>query len=150
IAGRARPFEAECRPFPVSWVGRAGERRAPRCEHRPSYGVSGVAGAPGTPVMTPRHWGSFRRPAPERRFRARVARTPHKGELSMKNNLKWRIAAMPIAVACIGIPAVACDSLGSNPLDTVCCKEFTAGADLTGIDWGIKGTAGVSFGAFMQ
>ena len=68
----------------------------------------------------------------------------------MKTRMKWRLAAMPLVIAGIGIPAVACDSVGSNPLDTVCCKEFTPGADLSGIDWGIQGAEGISFGAFMQ
>src|SRR6185503_7453435 len=68
----------------------------------------------------------------------------------MNTKLKWRLFAMPVVLACIGLPAVACEQLGSNPVDTLCCKEFTAGADLSGIDWGIEGTAGVSFAAFMQ
>jgi hypothetical protein len=69
----------------------------------------------------------------------------------MKTRMKWRFVAMPIALAGIAVPAVACDQVGGgNPLDTLCCKEFTAGADLTAIDWGIQGTAGVSFSAFMQ
>lgn len=68
----------------------------------------------------------------------------------MKTRTKWRLVAMPLALGAIGIPAVACEQIGNNPVETLCCKEFTAGADLSAIDWGIQGTAGTSFGAFMQ
>jgi hypothetical protein len=68
----------------------------------------------------------------------------------MKTRMKWRLAAMPLVIAGIAIPAVACEQLpggGTNPL---CCSEFTPGADLSGINWGIEGTEGISFAAFMQ
>ena len=69
----------------------------------------------------------------------------------MKTKMKWRYVAMPLVLGGLAVPAVACDQVGSgNPLDTVCCKEFTPGADLSGIDWAIQGSSSVSFAAFIQ
>jgi hypothetical protein len=67
----------------------------------------------------------------------------------MKSNRNWRLVAMPVALAALGVPAVACDTL-NGVQSTVCCTDFKVGADLTAVDWGAKGDAEVKFGAFMQ
>ena len=66
----------------------------------------------------------------------------------MDTRMKWRLALMPFALAGLVAPLVS--ACGEDPLGDLCCKEFTAGADLSGVDWGIKGDANAQFSAFMQ
>jgi modification target Cys-rich repeat protein len=70
----------------------------------------------------------------------------------MNINRKWRLMAAPIALATLGISVASCDEAGTGLVPDLCCREFTPGADLTAINWEIKGDAKVSasFGAFMQ
>jgi hypothetical protein len=72
----------------------------------------------------------------------------------MNIKMKWRLVAAPVALAAIGLSAVACDGDTGlpNPVADLCCKDFTPGADLSAVDWGIKGDANTSasFAALMQ
>ena len=67
----------------------------------------------------------------------------------MKSNVKWRLFAAPVALMILGIPAVACDQI-ADATDTLCCKDFKVGADLSAVDWEIEGDGAATFGAFMQ
>ncbi|MFS8065238.1 MAG: hypothetical protein ACMG6S_02580 [Byssovorax sp.] len=67
----------------------------------------------------------------------------------MKNNMKWRLVAAPLAMMLLGIPAVACEEI-AGAADTLCCKDFKVGADLSAVDWDIEGEGAATFGAFMQ
>lgn len=67
----------------------------------------------------------------------------------MKTNVKWRFLAAPVALMMLGIPAVACNEI-AGAADTLCCKDFKVGADLSAVDWDIDGDSAVTFGAFMQ
>lgn len=67
----------------------------------------------------------------------------------MKSNVKWRLFAAPVALMILGIPAVACDQI-AGATDTLCCKDFKVGADLSAVDWDIEGEGAATFGAFMQ
>jgi len=67
----------------------------------------------------------------------------------MKKNMKWRLLAVPAALMVLGIPAVGCDQI-AGATDTLCCKDFKVGADLSAVDWEIEGDAKATFGAFMQ
>jgi hypothetical protein len=67
----------------------------------------------------------------------------------MKSNMKWRLLAVPAALMVLGIPAVGCDQL-AGATDTLCCKDFKVGADLSAVDWDISGDGKATFGAFMQ
>ena len=67
----------------------------------------------------------------------------------MKSNVKWRLFAAPVALMILGIPAVACDQI-AGAADTICCKDFKVGADLSAVDWDIEGESAATFGAFMQ
>jgi hypothetical protein len=58
----------------------------------------------------------------------------------------WRFTAMPLALAGVAmIPFASC-----NVADTLCCSDFTPGADLSEVDWGMTGEAELDYGAFMQ
>ena len=67
----------------------------------------------------------------------------------MNTSMKWRLLAAPVALALLGLPAFGCDQV-AEAQGTLCCTEFTPGADLSGVDWKIEGDQKVSFGAFMQ
>jgi hypothetical protein len=67
----------------------------------------------------------------------------------MNSKMKWRIAAMPLAVLAVAVPAVGCDQL-TQAQATVCCTEFKVGADLSAADWQIEGEGKAEFSAFMQ
>ena len=67
----------------------------------------------------------------------------------MKSNVKWRLFAAPVALMILGIPAVACDQI-AGATDTLCCKDFKVGADLSAVDWEIEGEGKATFSAFMQ
>lgn len=68
----------------------------------------------------------------------------------MNRNKNWRLAAMPLALAGLALPAVGCDDAGLPGADTLCCTDFKVGADLSAADWGIEGAANLKFSAFMQ
>jgi len=68
----------------------------------------------------------------------------------MNRNMKLRLAVAPLALAGFALPVVGCDDAGVPGADTLCCKDFKVGADLTAVDWEIEGNASASFGAFMQ
>lgn len=70
----------------------------------------------------------------------------------MKINTKWRLLTMPMALAALGLPAVACDGTSALPSPgDLCCTDFKVGADLGAVDWKIgDATASAKFGAFMQ
>src|SRR6478609_4748526 len=67
----------------------------------------------------------------------------------MNKKMKWRLIASPVAMLVLGLPAVACNQL-TGATDTLCCKDFKVGADLSAVDWDIKGDGAATFGAFMQ
>lgn len=67
----------------------------------------------------------------------------------MNSKMKWRFAAMPLAILVVGVPAVGCDQL-TQAQATVCCTEFKIGADLSAADWQIEGEGKAEFAAFMQ
>lgn len=66
----------------------------------------------------------------------------------MNRNIKLRIAAAAVALGATAAPLMS--GCGDNPLDTLCCKEFTPGADMASVDWGLEGSASANFSAFMQ
>jgi len=68
----------------------------------------------------------------------------------MNMKMKWRLATAPIALGGMVTLASACDELGANPADTLCCREFTPGADLSGITWGMEGADEIRFAALIQ
>jgi hypothetical protein len=68
----------------------------------------------------------------------------------MNTYTKSRLVTAPIALACMGVLVAACDQLGTNPADTLCCREFTPGADLSGVTWGLEGAEEVRFAALIQ
>lgn len=68
----------------------------------------------------------------------------------MKKNMKWRYAMMPVALASLAaIPLQGCDEV-QNAQSSLCCSEFTPGADLAAVDWQLEGNAELNYGAFMQ
>lgn len=68
----------------------------------------------------------------------------------MKKNMKWRYAMMPVALAgLIAIPLQGCED-AQNLQQGLCCSEFTPGADLASVQWGLEGNAELNYGAFMQ
>lgn len=68
----------------------------------------------------------------------------------MNTKTKWRVAFMPVALAALAIvPLQGCDEV-TNAQQSLCCSEFTPGADLAAVDWKLEGQAGLNFGAFMQ
>jgi hypothetical protein len=46
----------------------------------------------------------------------------------MNSKMKWRLLAMPVAVAAVGVP-IGCDQL-TQAQQTLCCTDFKVGADL--------------------
>lgn len=68
----------------------------------------------------------------------------------MKKNMKWRYAMMPVALAgMVAIPLQGCDEI-TEAQNSLCCSEFTPGADLATVQWGLQGDAEANYGAFMQ
>jgi hypothetical protein len=67
----------------------------------------------------------------------------------MKSKSKWRLLAVPVAAVTLGIPAVACDQL-AGAQNALCCTDFKVGADLSAVDWEVKGEGAATFSAFMQ
>lgn len=61
----------------------------------------------------------------------------------------WHFVAVPVALLALTIPFTACSKL-DEVQGALCCKEFTAGADLSGIDFGLSGEANLRYSAFMQ
>jgi len=67
----------------------------------------------------------------------------------MKKNMKWRYAMMPVALA--GLAIIPLQGCGAEDLQKdLCCSEFTPGADLATVEWGLDGNAEANYGAFMQ
>lgn len=62
--------------------------------------------------------------------------------MSKKN---WHLAAVPLVLGSLGLSAYGCDAAGD-----LCCTEFTAGADLSNVDFGVEGEAGIEYKAFLQ
>ena len=67
--------------------------------------------------------------------------------MTMKTTL--RLAALPVALFAFAMPFTACKQL-EDAQGALCCKEFTAGADLSGVDFGLSGEANLRYSAFMQ
>lgn len=68
----------------------------------------------------------------------------------MTLNNKWRLAAAPVLLAgIVVIPAFGCEDI-QNAQSSLCCSEFTPGADLAAVEWGLDGQAELNYGAFMQ
>lgn len=68
----------------------------------------------------------------------------------MNTKTKWRVALMPVVLAGLAIvPLQGCDQV-TEAQQSLCCSEFTPGADLAAVDWKLEGQAGLNFGAFMQ
>ena len=71
----------------------------------------------------------------------------------MTKNMKWRYAMMPVALAgLVMIPLQGCEGADGlqNLQQDICCSEFTPGADLAAVQWGLDGDLEVNYGAFMQ
>jgi hypothetical protein len=63
--------------------------------------------------------------------------------------MKWRYAMMPVALA--GLAIIPLQGCGAEDLQKdLCCSEFTPGADLATVEWGLQGEAEANYGAFMQ
>jgi hypothetical protein len=68
----------------------------------------------------------------------------------MNTNKKWRFAMMPVALAAVAlIPLQGCDEI-QNAQSSLCCSEFTPGADLAAVKWDLEGQGELRYGAFMQ
>lgn len=68
----------------------------------------------------------------------------------MTMNNKWRLAAAPVLLVGMAvIPAFGCEEI-QNAQNDICCREFTPGADLASVEWGLDGQAELNYGAFMQ
>ena len=68
----------------------------------------------------------------------------------MNTNKTWRIAMMPFALAgLVLVPLQGCEEV-TNAQNSLCCSEFTPGADLAAVTWGLDGDAELRYGAFMQ
>lgn len=68
----------------------------------------------------------------------------------MKKNMMWRYAMMPVALGgLVAIPLQGCDQI-QEAQSSLCCSEFTPGADLAAVEWGLQGNAEANYGAFMQ
>jgi hypothetical protein len=61
----------------------------------------------------------------------------------------WHLAALPVALFAFAMPFTACNQL-EGAQSALCCKEFTAGADLSAVDFGLSGEANLKFHAFAQ
>lgn len=68
----------------------------------------------------------------------------------MNKHRNWRLAAMPFALAGLALTAQGCGENGIPGAGDLCCTDFKVGADLSTADWGIDGSANVTFSAFMQ
>ncbi|KYG10335.1 hypothetical protein BE21_12610 [Sorangium cellulosum] len=68
----------------------------------------------------------------------------------MNIRLTWRIATFPLALAGLSVvPLMGCDKAAELQND-LCCRDFTPGADLAAVQWGLEGEAELNYGAFMQ
>ncbi|XXT17390.1 hypothetical protein WME94_44900 [Sorangium sp. So ce429] len=68
----------------------------------------------------------------------------------MNIRVTWRIATFPLALAGLSVvPLMGCDKVAEAQQD-LCCSEFTPGADLAAVEWGLDGKAEVDYGIFMQ
>jgi len=64
---------------------------------------------------------------------------------------KKKLIAASLTLAALATPllAASCDTIGGNPLDAICCKEFKPGTNMLTVDWGL-GDGNLEFGAAMQ
>ncbi|WP_437315104.1 hypothetical protein [Sorangium sp. So ce385] len=68
----------------------------------------------------------------------------------MNIRLTWRIATFPLALAGLSVvPLMGCDKAAELQND-LCCRDFTPGADLATVKWGLEGDSELIYGAFMQ
>lgn len=58
------------------------------------------------------------------------------------------LSMLPIASVSM-LPLTGCDKVAEAQSE-LCCSDFTPGADLSGVDWGLEGQAEVNYGAIMQ
>ncbi|MFO0615017.1 MAG: hypothetical protein U0414_20675 [Polyangiaceae bacterium] len=63
-----------------------------------------------------------------------------------------KLIATPFALAALATPMflASCDTIGTNPLDQLCCKDFKPGTNMLAVDWGLDATGNAEFGAAMQ
>jgi hypothetical protein len=62
----------------------------------------------------------------------------------------WRIATIPLTLAGLSaLPLMGCEEVSKAQQD-LCCSEFTPGADLASVEWGLDAQAELNYGAFMQ
>ncbi|WP_437809801.1 hypothetical protein [Sorangium sp. So ce1078] len=68
----------------------------------------------------------------------------------MNIRVTWRIATFPLALAGLSlVPLMGCDKAAELQSD-LCCSDFTPGADLAAVQWGLEGQAELNYGAVMQ
>lgn len=67
-------------------------------------------------------------------------------------NRTKKLIAMPFALAALTAPMflASCDTIGSNPLDALCCTQFKPGTNMVTADWDLEGSLNLEFGAAMQ
>lgn len=69
----------------------------------------------------------------------------------MNNKIRWQLVAGPALFGAIALSSYGCSG---NPITDaagdLCCKDFTIGADMTAVDWGIEGEANGQFAALLQ
>ena len=63
----------------------------------------------------------------------------------MHMNRTFRLVMAPLALASMGALVAACGTA-----DALCCREFTPGADRSGVNWGMEGADEVRFAALIQ
>lgn len=68
----------------------------------------------------------------------------------MERKNKIRLAAAPLALAAIAAPMFLASCDAANPLAAVCCTDYKPGTNMASVDWGLKGSANLEFGATMQ
>lgn len=68
----------------------------------------------------------------------------------MNIRVTWRIATVSLTLAGLSVvPVMGCDKAAELQND-LCCRDFTPGADLATVEWGLEGEAELNYGAFMQ
>ncbi|WP_437304657.1 hypothetical protein [Sorangium sp. So ce388] len=68
----------------------------------------------------------------------------------MNIRVTWRIATFPLLLGGLSVaPLMGCDKAAELQND-ICCRDFTPGADLATVEWGLEGDAELNYGAFMQ
>ncbi|XXX74758.1 hypothetical protein WMF30_44615 [Sorangium sp. So ce134] len=68
----------------------------------------------------------------------------------MNIRVTWRIATFPLVLAGLSVaPLMGCDKAAELQND-LCCRDFTPGADLAAVEWGLEGDLELEYGAVMQ